>query len=90
MMDYSTQAYDLLNEWSQYKHYRNHCSSKLDRAIDIEIEKCMADEAAVNIVGALLRRQTTDKEIADLIEKFSTRLTSYKDQMTIEILRNGH
>ena len=90
MTDNKTKAYALLEDWSQYKtlHYSN--KTQFDKAVDIEIEKDAVARLAGYLRQALMDDACPEQELAFCTQSLESHLRIFKDQVTFEVLRNGH
>ena len=79
----------LLNDWRQYKNLHYSQKTRFANAVDIEIEKDAVAECA-NRLLTILSQGRTNKTLLSTIDEFETHLKSLKDQITIELLKNGN
>jgi len=89
-MEFSDRTASLFNEWCQYKklHYSN--KTLFDNAIDIEIERDNVAQWAQYLVEGLSTDNVTDEELLFRITTFERMLATFKDRITMELLKNGN
>ena len=89
-MTLRNKAQELLTEWGKYKHvHYNGSVERFSNVVDIEMEKQAIQHMVEHLQQGMLDDSCPQTELKFRVTALENHLRIFKDQITIELLKNG-